>query len=209
METKTFTEKESLTLISEMIEQAKANLRKGSGNAFIFYGLIVSCLALANVALLCMLPNGKHSFWIWALMLPAMFIGRHISNKVVREAMVKTHIDTIIHAVWQGFAYAIALFLLLIFTFGFGQKMYSIFGLINPVILLLMGLAEFITARVCRHTPYLVGALIMWLGALLCIAVYWLINPPVLAQFVLLAICMITGFVVPGYRLNKMANDHV
>ena len=50
METK-FTEQESLAIISKMIEQARNNLQKGSGNSMIFIGLSVAFTAILNVIL--------------------------------------------------------------------------------------------------------------------------------------------------------------
>ncbi|MDR2683444.1 MAG: hypothetical protein LBB64_06215 [Dysgonamonadaceae bacterium] len=208
METK-FTEQESLTLISEMIAQARQNLRKGSGNAMIFNGLLVSFLALANVALAFTLPHPNQSFWVWCLTIPGVFVSKRIANRTMQQSLVKTHIDAIIGYVWLGFSCAIYTLLAVIFILGFGRKMWEVFHLINPCIMLITGLAEFITAKVCRYKPYFFGAYIMWTGALLCTLVYWVTNEPIIAQFFILAVCMITGFVIPGYRLNKKAEENV
>ncbi|MDR2804027.1 MAG: hypothetical protein LBB85_00065 [Dysgonamonadaceae bacterium] len=208
METK-FTEQQSLALINEMIAQARTNLQKGSGNPMVFNGLIVSLLALVNVALAFVLPHPNQSFWIWALMIPGAITSRMIANKVSNQSKVKTHIDAIIRSVWSGFACSVGLLLALIFLLGFGKKMDDVFFLINPGIILLTGLAEFITAKACRCKPYLFGAYIMWLGALLCVLVLWFTTEPVIAQFFILAVCMIAGFVIPGYRINKRAKENV
>ena len=122
--------------------------------------------------------------------------------------MVKTHIDTIISSIWWGYIFSIYLFLFVLFCIGFGRKMYDLFFLINPVIFVLIGFAEFITAKVCRFKPYLYGAMIMWMGALACVAAMW-VGVPVVIQLIILALCMIFGFVIPGYLLNKKAEENV
>jgi hypothetical protein len=208
METK-FTEQQSLALINEMIAQARKNLQKGSGNPMVFNGLVVSLVALANVALAFILPNPNQSFWIWSLMIPGAIASRIIANKVSNQSKVKTHIDAIIRSIWLGFTCSVGLLLALIFLLGFGRKLYDVFFLITPCIILLTGLAEFITAKACRFKPYFVGAYIMWLGALLCVLVLWFTNEPVIAQFFILAVCMIAGFVIPGYQVNKQAKENV
>ena len=211
METK-FTEQESLAIISEMIKQARNNFQKGSGNDMIFSGLLVSAAAILNIILAFTFARlgieTHYSFWIWCLMLPGTYIRYLIKKKAIRESMVKTHIDSIISSIWKGFRFSILVFLIVMFSIGFGKEFYDLFVLINPVILLLVGFAEFIMAKVCRFNPYLYGAFIMWLGALLCTVSLWFENP-VITQFFILTLCMIFGFVIPGYQLNKKAGENV
>ncbi len=208
METK-FTEQQSLALIAEMITQARNNFQKGSGNGMIFSGLLVSFAAIMNVILAFILDNPNQSFWIWCLMIPGSFISSRIDRRNKQEAMVLTHIDTIIRSIWVAYGITIWVLLIIIFGFGFGRKFYEVFWLINPVILTMTGLAEFITAKVCRFKPYIYGAIIMWVGAICCLAVFGISQEPVIIQFFILAICMILGFVVPGHKLNKLANKNV
>ncbi len=208
METK-LTEQQSLTLITEMIAQARNNFQKGSGNSMIFSGIIVSVTAILNVILAFVLDNPNQSFWIWSLMIPGAFINFRINRKSEQEAMVRTHIDTIIKSIWVAYGIAIWVLLIAIFGFGFGMKFYHVFCLINPVILTMTGLAEFITAKVCRFKPYIYGSIIMWVGSICCMLVFWITPEPVIIQFFVLAVCMILGFVIPGYKLNKLADKNV
>jgi len=211
METK-LTEQESLAIISKMIEQARNNFQKGSGNSMIFVGLSVAFTAIFNVILaLIFLKKGispNFSFWIWCIMIPVIYINNLIKKKLNKEYMVKTHIDSIINATWKAYSYSCFVFLTVIFGIGFGNKFYGLFILINPVILILMGLAEFVIAKVCRFKPYRYGAVVMWIGALACMVVTIMFrNSIVIIQFFILALCMIRGFVVPGYQLNKLAKE--
>jgi len=213
METK-FTEQESLAVISEMIKQARNNFQKGSGTNFIFNGILVSITAILNVVLAFIFIksgiNANYSFWVWCLMIPGTFVNRLIDKKVERTAMVKTHIGSIISSIWNGFGISICVFLATIFTIGFGKEFYAVFYLINPVILTLIGLAEFSTAKSCRFKPFLYGAIIMWVGAVVsAVVVAMWIWEPVFIQFFILAICMIFGFVMPGYQLNELAKKDV
>ena len=211
METK-FTEQESLALISEMIKQARHNFQKGSGNSMIFYGSLVSIMAFIQVILVFIFTKleitANQSNWIWCLMIPGIYIGRLIDKKVKRKSMVKTHLDSIFSSTWNGFLYSVISFLLLIFCIGFGKKMYDLFYLINPVIFVLIGFAEFVSAKTYRFKPYLYGAVIMWIGTLVCIALMWTPSP-IVFQLLILALCMFFGFVIPGYQLNKSAKENV
>jgi hypothetical protein len=129
---------------------------------------------------------------------------------VSRQAMVKTPIDKAIHAAWRGFGFAVVLFLIVIFGYGIAMKLPRIFVLITPMIMIMAGIAEYVTAKACRFKPLETGAYILWAGALACLAFhdfwhYW----SGIAQFFVLALCMILAFVVPGYKMNKMAKEHV
>jgi len=212
METK-LTEQESLSIISQMIEQARNNLQKGSGNGMIIAGLLVAFTAILNVVLAFVFKetgiNANLSFWAWSLMIPGIIIIYLIQMKEDRKSTVKTHIDSIIRSTWNSYQYAVLVFLVVIFIIGFGKKFYVVFCLINPVVLILVGQAEYVTAKACRFRPYLYGAFSMWLGALACVGAIWL-KETVLIQFLILAVCMIIGFVIPGYQLNNLAKkDHV
>ncbi len=205
-----FTEQQSLSLINEMIDRARNNFQKGSGNSMIFNGYAVAFIALANVALAFILPNPNQSFNVWWLMLPTWIIDRIIEKRQDKHTFVRTHIDKIVSSVWTGFGIANALFLIIIFGFGIGQQNPRMFVLITPCIMLMAGLAEFVTAQACRFKPFLIGALIMWGGALTCLAMYFLCGDwAVLSQFFILALCAVLAFTVPGYKLNKLAKDHV
>ena len=213
METK-FTEQESLAVISQMIEQARNNFQKGSGNTMVYYGVLVSAVAILNVILILFFEKTDikvyYSFWIWLLMVPGSFIEYLIRRKVIRESMVKTHIDSIIRSTWNGYGFSVYIFLFVIFTIAFGKRFYEVLFLITPVMLILTGIAEFITAKACRFKPYSYGAIIMWLGAIICaIAVVLWIWDPTIIQFFILAICMIFGFLIPGLKLNKLAKENV
>ena len=60
---------------------------------------------------------------------------------------------------------------------------------------------QYVTGIACRSHAYTVGGYIFWLGALLCVVAFF-INGSQL-QFVILALSMIFGFIVPGYKANK------
>lgn len=205
METK-LTEQQSLELISEMITQARNNLQKNSGTSMIFNGCLVAFTAFANVALVFILSNPAQSFWIWLLMIPGGFIDRMIDKKIDKESLVKTPIDKIIAATWRGFGYSVVLFLAIIFGYGYSMQNPRIFILITPIIMMMAGLGEYITAKACRFKPLLYGAFILWTGALGCLGTYLFLHSWAgIAHFFILAICMILAFVIPGYKLNKSA----
>ncbi|MDR0865755.1 MAG: hypothetical protein LBO74_12610 [Candidatus Symbiothrix sp.] len=212
METK-WTEQQSLEVITEMIDRARNNIKKGSGNCMIFWGGLVAFTALLNIALAYLLvymaKESYLSFYVWLLMIPGILISKWMESKIDRTAIVKTHIDHIISSVWNGFLLSVILFLVIIFTLAFSLQIYCYLYLINPVIMLLVGASEFTTARACRFKPFLHGAIAFWTGALACMFALVLFTEGVAVQMVILATCMIIGFVIPGYQINKKAGEYV
>lgn len=204
---KKLNEKESLELINEMISQARFNLHEKSGLSTIIAGCAVAFVALLNFVLLYSLPNLYLSFHVWWLMIPLSMINGFIGRRIDRGLIVKTHIDRIVGSVWRGFGYSIIVFLIAIFGLVFITKLWVLTIVITPVILILVGLAQYATATACRFKPYFYGSFIFWGGALLCLVSYLLEQGNF--QFIILALCMILGFVIPGFIANKRAKEHV
>jgi hypothetical protein len=207
METK-FSEQESLAVISEMIEQARNNFQKGAGNMMIFWGCSVSFTSLLVFILLNTLENPNQAFWAWWIMAVCGVVAHFIERRQERKLLVKTQIDTIINSVWSGYLLFCLLFLAIVFAFGILMHYVNIFVIITPVILSAVGMAEFITAKACRFRWYLFGAITMWAGALLCVVIM-LLTKSIDYQFVIMAVCMLIGFVLTGILQNKKAEENV
>jgi hypothetical protein len=208
METK-WTEQQSLEVINEMINRARNNVQKGSGNYFIFWGVLVAFTALLNLILAYSLKNPDQSFWVWILMIPGGLISYLLARKIDKSKIVKTHIDNIVACIWKGYMFSIIIFLLIVYILSYHFHTYYYFLIINPIILSLIGIAEYVTAKACRFKLLLYGAWSMWIGAITCALTLLILDENVAAQFIILAVCMITGFVIPGYKLNKLAKQHV
>lgn len=207
METK-LTEQESLAVITEMIDRARHNIRKGAGSSMIFWGSYIAFLAITNVILAFVLPNPNQSFWVWILCIPGFFIDQLIQRKKQKESLIKTHVDKIVGSTWQAFVLANITFLVIIFATAYHFQNPWFFSLINPVILLMVGITQMITSVATRFKPFMWGAKGMYIGSVLCIAALFVTKEPIVVQFLILAACMILGFVIPGIKLNKLAQSH-
>lgn len=201
------THEQSLELITRMIEQSRNNLRRGSASSMIYYGWAVACIALANLALLYIFPGSPRVFHIWWLMIPICIVGAMLERRIDRSAIARTQIDAFVSSVWRGYTISCFAFLAVILTLCACTGHWNFMMLCTPVILLMVGMGEYATARICRFGPFLTGAVIFWLGGLLCVPAMLLGMAQL--QFLLLAACMIGGFVLPGYALNRQAASHV
>jgi MFS family permease len=194
-----FNHEESLSLINEMISQARNNVKTGSTYSMMYWGYATAALAIINYVLLHTLSNPNQSFWIWCFMLPAGLGSYFIERRIRRKALVKTHIDKIGGMVWCGFLISFSVFEIVINTVGFRLGIYQVFMLTTPVIMIMVGMGEFISACIYRHKMWYVIAALVWMGAIVCA----FLNVDM--QFIVFAACMILGFVVPGHILNRQA----
>lgn len=203
-----FNEQDSLKLINEMISQARNNFRKGAGNSFIWWGYIIALLAMSDFILAYILTPAYYANYVWLLTIPA-FIGNYwYQAQKEKEAVVITHLDKVVGTIWLGFFISNILFIASIFFIAINWSTYVPYLFITPIIMIMVGLALFITAKVYRFKPYFYGAYIFWLGAILCVLQYSLIENIDL-QFIILSLSMILGFVIPGHILNRKAEINV
>jgi hypothetical protein len=208
METK-FTEQDRLAIIDEMINRARNNVQKGSANSMIFNGYAVGIVALLNFLLLHILPGSEKnlSFFVWTLMIPAGVIDHFIGRKQDRMATVRTQIDDIIRWLWRGFTVSVIILIAILLAFTFVKSPWFSF-LFTPVIMLFIAIVEFGMAKATRFKPFYWGAINFWVGAVLCLLSYVILKRGDL-HFLILAACMVAGFIVPGNILNRKAEKNV
>jgi len=200
---KNFNHEESLALINEMINRARNNVQKEKGHS-IFWGYLIACTAIANSILLHVLDNPNYSFWVWLIMIPGYAVSYFMYRRTDRKAFVKTHIDKIGDIIWKGYGIGVAVFIFSIFFFAFQNNDFKVLSLINTIILVMVGICEFATACIYRYKSLYLSAILFWAGAIVCVCL------PVDVQFIVLALCMVLGFVVPGHILNyKAKKSHV
>ena len=199
-----FNHEESLSLINEMINQARNNVKTGGIYPMIYWGYVTAALAIANCVLLHTLSNPNQSFWIWCFILPATSGSYFIERQTRRKALVKTHIDRIGAMVWYGFLISFVVFTLVINATSMKYEVYRVFMLNTPVIMIMAGMGQFVSACIYRHKMWYAIAALTWAGAMICVFL------DVDMQFIVFAACMIIGFVIPGHILNHQAKkSHV
>jgi hypothetical protein len=199
-----FNHEESLSLINEMISQARNNVKMESTYSMIYWGYVTAVVAIINCVLLHTLSNPNQSFWIWFLMLPASLGSYFIELRAHKKALVKTHIDKIGSMVWYGFLICFVVFEVVIHAVGLRLENYQIFILTTPVLMIMVGMGQFVSACIYRHKKWYAIAALTWTGAIICAFL------DVDIQFIIFAACMIIGFVVPGHILNcQTKKNHV
>ncbi len=200
---KKLTEQESLQIITGIIRQAQNNFQKGKGNIIMFWGYLVAFTALLNFVLAFVL--GNQSFLVWFLMIPGWLVAYFMRKKIDQSAIVKTHIDRIVNSIWAAFGISVAILQLVFWGMYYYHNEILQFNMMAPIVLLFTGAACYVSGKAYRFQPILYGGFIFWAGAIVCL----LILPQVPFHFLVVAICMVFGYIIPGWKLNKKAEENV
>jgi len=199
-----FSHEQSLSLINEMINRARNNVKQEGALSFIFWGYATAALAIMHSVLMNTLNDPRQSAGIWFLMIPAGIISYFMERRIDRKKLIKTHIDKIAGTVWGAFLISFAVFMVVLITVNIKFGYEQIFMLTTPSLMIMVGLGQFISACIYRNKMWYWFAALTWTGAVACA---FLVPDK---QMIVFAVCMILGFVVPGHVLIHQAKkSHV
>ncbi|MFN0015371.1 MAG: hypothetical protein ACKVU2_12560 [Saprospiraceae bacterium] len=193
-EEKVLNPQESLRVIRETIDLAKRGVGE-SGFQFLLWGWLVVAASLAEYW---MLVNGygAKAHLAWAIM-PAVGVPVSMLYEWRRDRLTK---ERNLVREWYGYlwlGFGVSLMLALVTTIMRQTPP-------APMVLILAGFATFMSGILIRFRPLVFGGIVLWAGALLCLAVQVQEHSLVEAGAVVL------GYLVPGYMLNrKKASGHV
>jgi hypothetical protein len=217
---KSLSNNESLDLINVMINSARNNLQKGTGNIFLLWGYVIAILALANLLLLWILPHqtNYYSFYVW-FAAPLGLIVYFVQIRKIKEMqIVRTYVDKIVTYVWIAFSIsvlAIIVSMLLANVHGFGESGTNFeplnwihWSFLIPFMLILYGFALFVSGLAYQFKPLIVGAVICWFCAVI-IFLFYQMKYFMEMQLISLIFSIIAGYIVPGHLLNIQEKKHV
>ena len=185
MEDKQLNEKESLDLITRMIQNTQQKLEKGSGIPFLIWGYAT---IFTSVLVWYLLYLTQNPYWqyLWFLI---PIIGAPATGFFYRkrEKSVKTYIDKVIGYVWLVLGLA-----------GFVVSMVAIFYWNLPIlfiVILLMGSGSTITGLIIRFTPITIAG---FTGLLLSVACLFIKG---IDSILIFAAVFLIMMVIPGHIL--------
>lgn len=180
-----FTEQESLRLISNTIYQAKGYYYE-SGMVALLYGFaILICSVSAYWVERSVVSLPLSPFY---LLVPVFFVQAWLQAAENRKKKAKTFTDEAIDFVWLGFFLS---------TFAALCANFAGLGFISiSIILVLMGLAAFLTGMLSRFTYHIVSGFACWL---LAIVSFFALDGTV---YLLLAAAAVIVWIIPGFILR-------
>ncbi|MBA2610368.1 MAG: hypothetical protein H0U95_00250 [Bacteroidetes bacterium] len=177
---------ESLQIINSMINAAKNKLAD-DGFHLIFWGWLVTFCALTQYITLKL--NIEWGGWVWMLMPLGGIVSGIYGHKQGKKQKVKTHIDSYLGFVWGGFIIAMAITL----GFGYAHGIKSTYFFL----MLLYGLATFISGGILNFKPLIYGSLFSFAFAILSVFL------GEIDQFLCISAALILSYIIPGHMLRS------
>ncbi|MEP5611276.1 MAG: hypothetical protein ABJP45_03460 [Cyclobacteriaceae bacterium] len=184
---------ESLELISDMISQAKRNLARGGSFYFLLWGWVVMLANLGHY-LIDKYDLSPYPYFVWILTIPAAIASMVYGAKRGKNAKVKGYLDRVYGLVWLGVMVSV-----LIILFFMGQVNYNT----NAIILTFAGLGTFISGCMLRFSPLIMGGVALWVASVVAF------NLAPVDQYLVGAVGILAGYLVPGYLLKKVESEQV
>ena len=181
------TGQESLRIIQEMIETAKKSVSDNSFH-YLLWGWLVLIASLADYFLTTLLHTPYH--WLpWPILMGG---GGLVASIVLRAQNRKHHVKTY-YKTFLGYTWIsvmVALFLTAILGARFGEQA------AYPVIIIIYGMGLFVSGMTFRFNPLVIGSICCWACAMFACNVSHDI------QLILLAVSVLSGYIIPGYLLK-------
>ena len=199
MRNSNFTEKESLELISNMIQQTKQQFQVGSGNMFLYYGYTAVVISIA-VYFLCQFTHQWYWHNLWLLMfVPA--IAEKVTQKKRRPAVV-TYIDKAVSKVWMVINTLCIITLLTIVGIGLFTKAIPLI-LMLPLALLYAGIGTACTGVITNEKSMTYFPIVSFIIGIYMLVTLSIGGVPSLLWNLLGGLAFLTMLVIPGYILNR------
>ena len=202
MEDKKLNEKESLALITQMINSSKENMEIGQGNIMLIYGYFTTALS----SVLFVLISLTHNFiWSWGWML--MFVIWPIMSYRQRQRPPKvvTYTDKVISKVWQvmGWMFIVTFLTIGIIEFSFAR--YIDFILMLPLSLIYCGIGVSITGIIIQERWMTYTPLIAFIIAIYMLTMLMIGEKATTLWYLYFGLSFVFMMIIPGHIVNNKA----
>ncbi|MCD8072276.1 MAG: hypothetical protein LUE10_03720 [Alistipes sp.] len=190
------TSQESLTLIVNMIEQAKGNFKKGGGKYFILWGYVVVVASLVHFLSVetGVIISVREYIWPAALVIGLAFTIFY-STRDRNRTSVKTYVGYMLGRIWVAFGIAVVLIYILL------GKHYGV--MIYPAISLIYTMSLFLSASAFKLRWMYIPVAV----CVACLVLYGFVQP--LCQPIIMAAMITAGNIIPGHILNIKGRENV
>lgn len=195
MEEKKLNEKESLELITRMIQNTRRNLDTGSGNIFLVWGYVGALLTLVVLAGVYFTKNPGWMWGFWGIPVIGYLLTYLLMRK--RQKAAKSYIDKVLMQVWM----ILGLICMMIVLMATDTERFEI---ILPLCAVVMSLGSIITGCIIRYTMFLVFPVLglVWGMKSLFDALTQETSYVSLLWFVAI---VVFAMIIPGHILNYRA----
>ena len=183
-----FNPHQSLDIIQSMIAKTRSNLGENRFY-FLLWGWICFIAFLLQFFLKTVIEY-RHHYVVWLATIPAIIITIVHSSRIDGKARVKTYIGESMGNVWMGIG--ISFFVLSLIVSNLPKGWLNAY----PFFILFYGLGTFISGRILQFKPLVIGGIINWALAILCIYL------PFDYQLLMGAAAIFISYIIPGHLLK-------
>ena len=183
----TFNPDESLRVITSMIDKARHDMSDKSQYFLIWgWGAFLACVTQFILKVVFLYP---YHYQVWWVIVPCLVLTLITSWRQRRRARVKTFVGDTMSELWM--ALGITFFVIAM-----------IFGKIGweycyPFYIMLYGVGTFISGRILKFKPLVIGGIICWILA--SVSVYMKYD----YQILLTAAALLVSYIIPGHILRQ------
>lgn len=199
MEEKKLTEKESLELITQMINSSKQKMEVGNGNQFLYWGYFT---AILSVLLFTLISLTNSYIWTWGWMLMFGVWPLIAYKKRQKPAAVVTYTDKVINQVWQVMGWMFGFTFITSGVIEFILYHQANFITMLPLSLLYCGLGVSITGIIIQERWMIYSPLVAFI---ICIYMFTMLihNEPVtIVWYLYFGFSFVIMMIIPGHILN-------
>lgn len=195
MEDKKLNEKESLELITQMIQNTRRNLDAGSGNIFLVWGYASVLITLVVWAGLQLTKNPVWMWGFWGIPVVGYMLTFLLMRK--RQKPIISYVDAVLKRIWWILGWSCMVFI----VYATGDGRYEV---ILPLCAIVMSLGSIITGCVIRYTSFFLFPILglLWGTRFLFEA---LSQGTTLFSLIEFAAVIIFSMIIPGHILNYKA----
>lgn len=200
MEDKRLNEKESLELISQMIQNTRKNMELGSGNIMLLWGYITLAAAAIVYAGMLMTHSILWNFAWFGIPLVGYPVMMYLYRK--KAAMVKSYTDKAIDAVWTIMGITMMAATAFFCLRGMGTTLI-------PLCLILVGIGMAMTMALLRETWLQIFSFVAIGIGMYLLSEYTGVRSLPLSSILYFVIGFIIALIVPGHYLNYKSRKYV
>ena len=193
-ENETFSEHDSLQLITAMINKAK-NRFSETGTLYLLWGWTIFICCISQFIMLYFFKNDQ-AYYVWYATWLVLIYQVYYIIKKKRNQKVRTYTDEIIGFVWLAFIVCIVIIVYILLK-------NDALAAINPTVLVLYGIPTFLSGVILKFKPLVIGGIICWLLAIAAMFTKYEY------QLLLLSVAVVFAWIAPGYLLRaKFKNEN-
>ena len=181
-----FSPEQSLRLITSMIDKTRKSISDKSYYFLIWgWGTFLACIAQF---ILKVYFNSPYHYQVWWVIVPCILLSVLAGKRDKHGQQVKTYIGETMGLLWMSLS----------ITFFVMSMIFSKFGwqYCFPFFIMIYGLGTFISGRLLRFTPLVVGGIVCWVLAIISA---WIDYD---YQILATAMALLVSYIIPGHLLR-------